>query len=410
MRILLLAPHPFFSVRGTPIAVRNLIEVLGAEGHAIDVATYFEGTEVAIHGVRVHRIRRPWGVRSVPIGASWQKLPCDWRLYWLARQLMSQHRYDLVHAVEESAFLARTLCAGSGIPYVFDMDSIMSQQIAGTHVLLRPVARLFELLEGGALRSAAAVLTVSPGLADYARRRGARGPVAVIPDAPQRLNASTHEPASELGGGSGVAIVYAGNLEHYQGVDLLIEGFRRAGFPESIATLWVIGGDSSAVARLRRTARDLVASRRVRFRGQLSLDAMMATLNAADILVSPRRAGLNTPMKVYNYLAAGKAILATRIPAHTDVFDYGCALLVEPTVSEVAEGLRALVGDPALRRRLGEAARLRSKRSYSRAQYRERVLAFYSKVSANAISLESLATSRTSIGERQKTQHHQPPR
>jgi glycosyltransferase involved in cell wall biosynthesis len=380
MRILLLAPHPFFSVRGTPIAVRDLLEVLGEQGHAIDVATYFEGADVSIPGVRVHRIRRPWGVHRVPIGVSWQKLPCDWRLYWLARHLMSQHRYDLVHAVEESAFFARALCARSGIPYVFDMDSIMSRQIADTHVLLRPIARLFELFEGRTLRSAAAVLAVSPGLADYARRRGASGPVAVVPDAPQRPNSAAHTSAHEIGSTSGVAIIYAGNLERYQGVDLLIEGFRRADFPHGDATLWVIGGDSSSAARLRSTARDLVASECVRFRDPVALEAMIATLDAADVLVSPRRSGSNTPMKVYNYLVAGKAILATRIPAHTDVVDDGCALLVKPTVSDVAEGLRALVGDPALRRRLGEAAKLRGEQSYSRAHHRERLLAFYSKI------------------------------
>jgi len=172
MRILLLAPHPFFSVRGTPIAVRDLLQVLGGEGHAIDVATYFEGADVEITGVRVYRIRRPWGVRSVPIGVSWQKFPCDWRLYELARRLMSQHRYDLVHAVEESAILASILSARAGIPFVFDMDSIMSRQIADTHVLLRPIAGLFKLLESRALRSAAAVLAVSPGLAAYARQCG----------------------------------------------------------------------------------------------------------------------------------------------------------------------------------------------------------------------------------------------
>jgi len=379
MRILMLAPHPFFSIRGTPIAVRDLLEVLGEDGHAIDVATYFEGADVAIPGVHVHRIRRPWGVHRVPIGVSWQKLPCDWRLYGLARHLMSQHRYDLVHAVEESAFLARALCTRAGIPYVFDMDSIMSAQIADAHVLLRPIARLFAWLEGGALRRSAAVLAVSPGLAEYARRRGASGPVAVVPDAPQRANAAAHAPVFPRD--SGVAIVYAGNFERSQGVDLLIEGFRMAGFPDGAATLWVVGGgDPGAAARLQHQARDLIARQRVRFLGPLAPDAMMATLDAADVLVSSRRSGFNTPMKSYSYMAAGKPILATRIPAHTAVLDDGCALLVEPAASDLAEGLRKLVRDPDLRKRLGEAARLRGARSYSREQHRERVLAFYSQV------------------------------
>jgi glycosyltransferase involved in cell wall biosynthesis len=87
-------------------------------------------------------------------------------------------------------------------------------------------------------------------------------------------------------------------------------------------------------------------------------------------------------MKSYSYLAAGKAILATRIPAHTDVLDDECALLVEPTASNLAEGLRALFDDPILRERLGEAAKRRGEQSYSREHHRERVLAFYSQVSA----------------------------
>ena len=83
---------------------------------------------------------------------------------------------------------------------------------------------------------------------------GASGPVAVVPDAPQHPS-PTARAVSELGGGSGVAIVYAGSLNPYQGVDLLIEGFRQAAFTDGEATLWVIGGESSAVARLRSTAR-----------------------------------------------------------------------------------------------------------------------------------------------------------
>lgn len=363
------------------MAVRDLLELLGEEGHAIDVATYFEGADVAIRGVRVHRIRRPPGVRHVPIGVSWQKLPCDWRLYGLARQLMSQHRYDLVHAVEESAILARALHTRFGVPYVFDMDSIMSSQIADAHLLFRPIARLFEWLEGWALRSATAVVAVSPGLADYARRRGASGLIAVVPDCPQRPHSAAHESAPEIGSEPGVSIVYAGNLERYQGVGLLIEGFRRAGLPEGTATLWVVGGgDRSAVARLHRGARDLVASGRIRFRGQLPPEEMMATLEAADVLVSPRLAGLNTPMKLYSYMAAGRAILATRIPAHTAVLNDECALLVEPTASQLAEGLQALADDAALRRKLGKTARLRSERSYGREHHRERLLGFYSEV------------------------------
>ncbi|MBI4486503.1 MAG: glycosyl transferase family 1, partial [Acidobacteria bacterium] len=52
MRILLLAPHPFFQHRGTPIAEKALIEFLSSEGHEVDVLTYHEGEDVRLPGCR----------------------------------------------------------------------------------------------------------------------------------------------------------------------------------------------------------------------------------------------------------------------------------------------------------------------------------------------------------------------
>ncbi len=71
------------------------------------------------------------------------------------------------------------------------------------------------------------------------------------------------------------------------------------------------------------------------------------------MLVSPRLSGHNTPMKLYSYLAAGKAVLATRIRSHTQVLTDDNALLVEPTAAALARGLDALLRSPALRERLG---------------------------------------------------------
>ena len=54
-------------------------------------------------------------------------------------------------------------------------------------------------------------------------------------------------------------------------------------------------------------------------------------LLAADVLVSPRLKGLNTPMKIYSYLDSGSAVLATRLRTHTQVLDDGTGPnLLEP--------------------------------------------------------------------------------
>ncbi|MGH8328097.1 MAG: glycosyltransferase, partial [Steroidobacteraceae bacterium] len=100
-------------------------------------------------------------------------------------------------------------------------------------------------------------------------------------------------------------------------------------------------------------------------------------LAQADILVSPRLQGSNTPMKVYSYMNSGRAILATRIRSHTQVIDDDSALLVEPNAQGLAKGLATLALDEGLRARLGSAARRRASERYSLEAFREKVRAAY---------------------------------
>jgi hypothetical protein len=59
VRILILAPHPFFQPRGTPIAVRQVLEFLSTRGHQLDLLTFHEGENIAIPNCRIHRIAPP---------------------------------------------------------------------------------------------------------------------------------------------------------------------------------------------------------------------------------------------------------------------------------------------------------------------------------------------------------------
>ena len=77
------------------------------------------------------------------------------------------------------------------------------------------------------------------------------------------------------------------------------------------------------------------------FAGPRPVRRSAATLAQADILVSPRTLGENTPMKIYSYLASGRSILATDIGSHTQALDASCALLVRPEPGCVAAGAAA---------------------------------------------------------------------
>ena len=59
MKILLIAPHPFFMERGTPIAVKLVLKVLTEAGHSIDLLTYHEGESIQLTNLRIYRIPNP---------------------------------------------------------------------------------------------------------------------------------------------------------------------------------------------------------------------------------------------------------------------------------------------------------------------------------------------------------------
>ena len=251
MNILFLAPHPFYQNRGTPIAVNILLEVLSGLGHQVDVLTYAEGEDKTYPGVALHRIPSRRGLSGIRPGFSLKKLGCDLQMLFLFRRRLRERKYDLIHAVEESVFMARfAQPAGPAIPYVYDMDSSLSQQMIEKHrwmALFRPI---FNGLERAALRRARAVIPVCPSLADEARRLGA-GTVELLPDVSLLPGPETVTPDTTLlrDAGARPYFMYVGNFEAYQGIDLLLDGWAHAITHNGRGTLLLIGGTPAALAR-----------------------------------------------------------------------------------------------------------------------------------------------------------------
>ncbi|MDX1599949.1 MAG: glycosyltransferase [Anaerolineales bacterium] len=379
MNILFLAPQPFYSQRGTPIAIRAALEALSESGHAVDLLTYFAGEDIDIANVRLHRIPRPPLIKEVPIGPSWSKVPCNVFMLVQAYKMLRRYSYDVIHGVEDGAILARFVSRRTGHPYVYDMDSHMSGQIAQKSRWLAPVARLFEVLESDALKSAAGVLAVCPALAEIAERYQDAPRVALLPDMPL-YNADQVVPSQEITRLGGTRIVYVGNLQHYQGVHLLLEAFARivAAHPE--AKTIIVGGSPEDIERHARPVRDLVDGGRVHFLGPRPLDQLGPILMASDILVSPRLQGVNTPMKLYSYLESGRPVLATRLVTHTQILDDNVACLVKPVASEMGKGILKLVEAPELRARLGAAGQELVRSEYGRERFNQRLRSFYRRL------------------------------
>lgn len=390
MKILFLAPHPFFQHRGTPIADRAVLEVLSERGDTVDVLCFPEGDMVEIAGCTIHRVGAIPGFRGVRPGFSLKKVLYDVEMVPHCVAMMRRGRYDVVHAVEESAFTALAMKKLFGVPYVYDMDSSLAQQLVEKYPALGPARVVFDAFERSVVRESLAVVAVCKALEDVARGHAPSKVIHRIEDfslLPDHTNGgnepAVHEdPDPELHSlaTEGPVILYVGNLEPYQGIDLLLEGFRLIGERAEHARLAVVGGHPTDVQLYRTKVQSLGLSDRVRFVGPRPLSSLANVLRHASIVVSPRLIGQNTPMKIYSYLDSDRPVVATHLPTHTQVLDSEISLLVEPTAQSLADGLVRLLQDQPLCARLARAAKQRVRSEFSRDAYRRKMMAFYDAV------------------------------
>ncbi|MCA9422890.1 MAG: glycosyltransferase, partial [Nitrospira sp.] len=310
-------------------------------------------------------------------GFSWKKLVCDGLLCARMIMLLLKRRYHVIHAVEESAFMALVVYWIAKIPYLYDMDSSLPQQMIEKYPRLACLSTAFMLCERRVVRSASVVMPVCEALVKHIEPYHPSR-VTLLEDVPL-LEESKSNPLTvnkELDV-AGVRILYVGNLENYQGIDLLLESFAVALKEVTHITLFIVGGEQNDREKYQHKAGNLGIDRNVHFLGPRPLDQLSSYLSQADILVSPRIKGNNTPMKVYSYLASGKAILATNLETHTQVVDSRVAMLADPKPEPFAKGLLQLIKDPDLRNTLGLAAMKLVKEKYSIPAYRMKLNAAY---------------------------------
>jgi glycosyltransferase involved in cell wall biosynthesis len=232
MRILMIAPEPFFEPRGTPFSEFHRIRALTALGHEVDLVTYPFGQDVSMPGLRVIRALRPPFVRHVKIGPSFAKLPLDALLTLTAIRVALSGKYDAIHSHEEGGAIGIALSAVLRIPHLYDMHSSLPQQLTNfAFTGSTAVRRVFEAVERLMIRRSRVVIVICPALEDTVRAIDDRANVVLIENAPGSGESQpTDEEASHVRGQLGVAastpiVLYTGTFEKYQGLDLLFEAF-----------------------------------------------------------------------------------------------------------------------------------------------------------------------------------------
>lgn len=376
MNILMLAPEPFLQPRGTPISIYFRIKTLSDLGHKVDLITYHLGEDVKIRNLEILRIPDIFFVKKVKIGPSLAKVPLDFLLFVKAFFQLTIKQYDLLISHEEAAWPGTILAKIWRMPHLYDMHSSLPDQLETfnfSHSKL--LKKAFLGIEKYILKNSQALIVICPDLLKKAEKAGC-GKKAILLEnfldfknqelSEQQIQKKRREftPKGEK------IVLYTGNFEPYQGIPLLLEA--AAKIRDERVLFLLVGGSKANREKMGRKTKALGISNKVIFTGEVIPSEVPLFISIADVLVSPRLRGRNTPLKIYSFLKSGKPLVATNLWTHTQVLSLKNSVLVDPNPQSLAEGICFALWNTEAQKR-SRAAKELAEREYTYPRYLEKV-------------------------------------
>jgi glycosyltransferase involved in cell wall biosynthesis len=314
--------------------------------------------------------RRSWGLRAIGLDAA--RIPW-WRawgeyFYRSALPILERERPDFIYEryVLGSSVGAR-LSRALDLPLILEVNTSFTfpEEWWEPHSPLYPLA--VRRLEDKITARAARVVVVSSRIREYLLSRGL--PDDKIVTMPNGADVDRFRPdeaaaarvRARYGLESGLVIGFIGSLKPWHGVELLLDSASTV-FDEVPDGRLLIVGDGPLRAALQQAAAERGIGARVVFTGYVARDEAPAHIAGMDIAVAPypRLADFHfSPIKVFEYMAAGKPVVVSSYPDIAAVVeDRRNGMLTEPgDTASMAAAIVELAGDRQLRDRLGEEAR-----------------------------------------------------
>jgi len=350
MRILY--SHRIQSRDGQSVHVEELIHAFRSAGHEVMVVgpSFYEAAGFGGESRTVALIRRllPGALQEVAELA--YNIPAWWRL----RRIWRSFRPDFVYERCNLYFLAGALLARfEGATLFLEVNSPLAEERARFGGLrLRWLAAA---LERWTWRSATRILPVTRVLGDMLVAGGvAPDRVRVVPNGIVLDRFPERGPSD-----GGVTLGFVGFVRAWHGLDTVINALARE--PEAASLRLVVVGDGPARPDLEAQAAGLGVADRVRFTGLVAQDRVADHVLGFDIALQPAVTEYASPLKIFDYMAAGCAIVAPDQPNIREVLAHErTALLFDPAGSGGQwDSISRLLRDPDLRGALGRNARVR---------------------------------------------------
>ncbi|MGK7861149.1 glycosyltransferase family 4 protein [Falsiroseomonas sp. E2-1-a4] len=350
MRILY--SHRIRSRDGQGVHLDAMVAALRAAGHAVQVTgpAGYDKAELGGESAGLARLRRLLPAGAQALAEIAYAVPATWRLYRAAAAFKPDVIYERANLYHVAG---RIVARARGVPLLLEVNAPLAEERARFGGLGLP--RLSAWIERFAWRGAQRVLPVTEVLAGRVADAGVPpGRITVVPNGIDL--ADFPEPTLRQSRDS-LVLGFVGFVRDWHGLDKALHGIAawRGDRPLSL----VVVGDGPARPGLERLAAELGIADRVRFTGLAARDAVPALVAGFDIALQPAAVPYASPLKVFEYMAAARAIVAPDQPNLREVLQDGeTALLFDPAEPGGFWGaVSRLAQDATLRQRLGEAAR-----------------------------------------------------
>jgi glycosyltransferase involved in cell wall biosynthesis len=353
MRILY--SHRIHSRDGQGVHLDAMVAALRAAGHEVRVVGPASFDRAALGGEnRATTLLRRWlPAWAGELAELAYNLPAYVRLVRAAREFrpdLLYERYNLFHLA--GALLARRL----GLSFLVEVNAPLAAERARFGQLrLRGLARASE---GFVWRSGSHVLPVTEVLAGHVAAAGVpRGRIAVVPNGIDPEKFALPAAPDGVAPKQVLTLGFVGFVRDWHCLDAVVRAL--AAWQGHPRLALAVVGDGPARLGLEHLATELGIQDRLRFTGVAAREAIPALLAGFDIALQPAAVPYASPLKVFEYMAAGCAIVAPDQPNIREVLEDGrTALLFDPAApGALWQAVLRLVENPELRARLGRAAR-----------------------------------------------------
>jgi glycosyltransferase involved in cell wall biosynthesis len=349
---------PIFGSKGCSVHVQEMVRALQRRGASVDLfaARVDDPPPPGLESVPVYRLPSVGDGEPPGHTAALAALNRE-----LAAALDRAGPYDLVYERYSLwSFAGMEHARAAGTPGLLEVNAPLIEEQAA-HRGLRDAAGA-ESVAARVFPAAAALLAVSAEVAAWLERSAAvGGRVHVIPNGvdPERFRPDV--PRAAPGPPGTFTVGFVGSMKRWHGLPVLIEAFARLQTRVAAARLLLVGaGPEDAAVRAALAGRGL--ARVSCLTGAVAPGDVPAFLTSMDAAVAPypEASGFYfSPLKVYEYMAAGRAVVASGVGQLADVIQHGVTGLLGPPgdAAALAGALERLQRQPELGARLGRAAR-----------------------------------------------------